>query len=315
MRFKKSQIKAAKLFEKVSFIYKNYFLHDAMFKNQFKDGYTALVCFLKNYAYERQGSPKAYSEIAVECVSRYKGEKEWEVPTEKDAEILWNYYKDIAKEEFNLIKKNKKTGKEEVKVNKSRNPMNNEKKDGIIDKLASENIQNLATHIRDLISKGNTQDAHYFFVGGKVGKESKPIRGIRGIGEKISSFYLRDIVYLAGLDEKNISDLYLLQPIDTWLEQTLKILFKSDVPQKLKEKQTRIVDLCKESGVSSISFNQGAWVLGSQIAGEFKKFNRILNDYAFAQKVIESHIEDKKEYLREVKNVLDSLHNASYNNR
>ncbi|RLF64122.1 MAG: hypothetical protein DRN33_02825, partial [Thermoplasmata archaeon] len=137
MRFKKSQIKAAKLFEKVSFIYKNYFLHDAMFKNQFKDGYTALVCFLKNYAYERQGSPKAYSEIAVECVSRYKGEKEWEVPTEKDAEILWNHYKDIAKEEFNLIKKNKKTGKEEVKVNKSRNPMNNEKKDGIIDKLAS----------------------------------------------------------------------------------------------------------------------------------------------------------------------------------
>ena len=303
MRFKKSQIKAAKLFEKVSFIYKNYFLHDAMFKNQFKDGYTALVCFLKNYAYERQGSPKAYSEIAVECVSRYKGEKEWEVPTEKDAEILWNHYKDIAKEEFNLIKKNKKTGKEEVKVNKSRNPMNNEKKDGIIDKLASDNIPNIAIHVRDYISKDDTQRAYNF------------MKSIRGIGEKISSFYLRDIVYLAGLDEKNISDLYLLQPIDTWLEQTLKILFKSDVPQKLKEKQTRIVDLCKESGVSSISFNQGAWVLGSQIAGEFKKFNRILNDYAFAQKVIESHIEDKKEYLREVKNVLDSLHNASYNNR
>jgi len=303
MRFKKSQIKAAKLFEKVSFIYKNYFLHDAMFKNQFKDGYTALVCFLKNYAYERQGSPKAYSEIAVECVSRYKGEKEWEVPTEKDAEILWNHYKDIAKEEFNLIKKNKKTGKEEVKVNKSRNPMNNEKKDGIIDKLASDNIPNIAIHIRDYISKDDTQRAYNF------------MKSIRGIGEKISSFYLRDIAYLAGLDEKNISDLYLLQPIDTWIEQTLKILFNSDAPQGLKDKQELIVDLCKESGVSSISFNQGAWVLGSQIAGEFKKFNRILNDYAFAQKVIENHIKDKKEYLREVKNVLDSLHNAPYNNR
>ena len=309
MRFKKSQIKAAKLFEKVSFIYKNYFLRDTIFRDQFKDDYKALVCFLKNYAYERQGSPKAYSEIAIECISKYKSEKGWKVFSKEDAEVLWNWYKDIAKEEFNLIEK--KTGNEKVKVNELRNPMS--KKGGIIDKLSSENIPNLAIYIRDLISKGNTRDAHYFFVGKE--SKSKSIRGIRGIGEKISSFYLRDIAYLAGLDEKNISDLYLLQPIDTWIEQTLKILFNSDAPQGLKDKQELIVDLCKESGVSSISFNQGAWVLGSQIAGEFKKFNRILNDYAFAQKVIENHIKDKKEYLREVKNVLDSLHNAPYNNR
>ena len=176
--------------------------------------------------------------------------------------------------------------------------MNKDK--GVIDKLASSNISNIAIYIRDLVSNGNTNQAYDF------------IKSIRGIGEKISSFYLRDIVYLTNLDEKNIPDLHLLQPLDTWLEQTLKILFNSDVPKKLQEKQKLIVDLSKESRVSSISFNQGAWVLGSQISGEFETFKRALTDYDFA-KIVEDHIKEKEEYLREVKNVLDSLRHTSLN--
>jgi len=97
------------------------------------------------------------------------------------------------------------------------------------------------------------------------------------------------------------------QPIDTWIEQTLKILFGSDVPKGLREKQRLIVDLCKESGVSSISFNQGAWILGSQIATEFETFERILTNYNSAQKIIRNHVKEKKEYLRVVENVLNSL--------
>jgi len=37
-----------------------------------------------------------------------------------------------------------------------------------------------------------------------------------------------------------------------------------------EEKQKVIVHLCQESSASSISFNQGAWILGSEIATEFR---------------------------------------------
>lgn len=81
----------------------------------------------------------------------------------------------------------------------------------------------------------------------------------------------------------------------------------------MQEKQKLIVDLCKESEVSSISFNQGAWVLGSQIAGEFETFKTALTDYDFAQKIIGNHIKEKEGYLHEVKNVLDSLRHTADN--
>jgi len=290
MYFNESQINNAKLLEKVSPIYQNYFLSREIFREQFENGYKALVCFLRSYAYERQGAAKAYSKISVKCVSnRYQKGDNWSVPTKDDTKDLWEDYKNIAKSDFNLL--DKKTGK--VKLNETHNPMNEDK--GVIDELASNSIFNIAVHIRDLISSGDTTEAYDF------------IKEIRGIGEKISSFYLRDIVYLSDLDEDNISDLHLLQPIDTWLEQTLEILFNSNVPKNLQEKQKLIVDLCKESEVSSVFFNQGAWVLGSQIAGEFETFKKALTDYNSAQKIIERHIEEKEGYLREVKNVLDSL--------
>lgn len=254
---------------------------------------------MKNYAYERQGSAAAYSKIALKCVSiRYENGNKWSVPSKKDAKDLWKSYKDIARENFNLIDGDKKTGNERAMVNGLRNPMNEDK--GVIDKMASNNIPNIAIYIRDLVSDGNTNQAYNF------------IKSIRGIGEKISSFYLRDIICLTKLEEKNIPDLYLLQPLDTWLEQTLKILF-TDVPKKLSEKQKLIVDLCKESRISSISFNQGAWVLGSQIAGEFETFKRALIDYDFAQKIIEHRIKEREEYLREVKKVLDGLRHTPHN--
>lgn len=290
MNFSESQVGIARFLNRVSPIFQNYFLRKKIFRDQFKNGYKALVCFLRHYAYERQGAAAAYPRIASECVSeKYRNGHNWRVPTQDDAEELWKDYKEIAQNNYNLL--DNRTG--EAKVNETRNPLNAD--GGVVAKLASNSISNIAAHIRDLVRCGNTTEAYHF------------MRGIRGIGEKIASLYLRDIAYLAGLDEKNISDLHLLQPIDTWLEQTLKILLNSDVPKNLQEKQELIVDLCKESDISSISFNQGAWVWGSQIAGEFEAFKSSPKDAFAAQEIIANHIEEKERYLREVRRVLDSL--------
>ncbi|HEC93021.1 MAG TPA: hypothetical protein ENI51_08545 [Candidatus Atribacteria bacterium] len=289
MNFNDQQINIAKLLNRISSIYQNYFLYEEIFKEQFENGYQALVCFLKSYAYERQGAPKAYSRIAIKCISnRFKNVHNWNVPTKDDSKNIWKEYKQIAKNDFN------------IKVNEKQNPLNEDR--GVISKMNLNNISNIAVYIRDLIDSDDTNKAHYF------------MKEIRGIGEKISSFYLRDIVYLAKLGEDNISDLHLLQPIDTWLEQTLEIIFPSKLQNSLREKQKLIVDLCKKSDVSSISFNQGAWVLGSQIAGDFETFKSALTNYDFAQLIISEHINEKERYLSELKNVLGILRNKTDKN-
>jgi len=302
MRFNESQIRAAKLLEKVSFIYHNYYLDDEVYKEQFKDSYKALIVFLKKYAYERQGAAAAYSKIAYRCVSeRYHDGAIWSVPTEEDAKDLWKDYKNMARKDFNLVDTEGRTKGEKIKINELRNPMSED--GGVIDTLASKEISNIAVYVRDFVTSGKTYEAHKFII------------SIRGIGEKIASFYLRDTIYLAGLNEESITDLYLLQPIDTWLEQALEILFVHEAPRKMQEKQKLIADLTKESEVSSISFNQGAWVLGSQIAREFETFKKALTEPDFLQSLIEKHIIENEKYLREAKGVLDSLHCTSFSGR
>ena len=81
------------------------------------------------------------------------------------------------------------------------------------------------------------------------------------------------------------------------------MLFNSNVPKKLEEKQRLIVELSKKAGISSIAFNQGAWVLGSQIAGEFETFEKALTEKGVMREIIEKHIKEKEKYLNVVKKI------------
>jgi len=71
----------------------------------------------------------------------------------------------------------------------------------------------------------------------------------------------------------------------------------------IEEKQRKIVELCKETDVSQIAFNQGAWVIGSQIAGNFNFFRQILKGRN-AQSIIEKRIKEREEYLSEMRRLL-----------
>jgi hypothetical protein len=88
--------------------------------------------------------------------------------------------------------------------------------------------------------------------------------GIRGIGPKIASLYLRDLVDIYDLESKITSeDLGFLQPIDVWVR---RVAHKTGIlgDEKLSDAdiQKRIVCVCRGLGVSALRFNQGAWYLG-----------------------------------------------------
>lgn len=276
----------------LSYIYANHFLSDRIFKEQFFNERQALICFLQNYAHERQGAAQAYKKIALECVNWLFNKKESgsTVPMISDSEVeeAWEKYKEIAKSDFNKIK-----------VNEKRNPLNTDI--GILKRMASHSdpVTNIAVFVRDKIECGKTKEAHDF------------IKSIRGVGEKIASFYLRDIVWLAKIDETKISGahLHLLQPMDTWLEQALQILEPNiRDKEKLEDKQKKIVDMCREANVSACAFNQGAWFFGSQIAKEYKTFQKAIKDINEAKSLLEQHLKEKEQYVKYLKHILKSLH-------
>jgi hypothetical protein len=103
---------------------------------------------------------------------------------------------------------------------------------------------------------------------------------IRGIGKKITSFILRDIVWYLDMEkEVPAGELIYLQPIDTWVRQICLKLWM-DLHEKVDEFiiAKRIIDKCNELGVSSISFNQGAWYFGSQEVKDGKLLERHMRE-------------------------------------
>ena len=99
---------------------------------------------------------------------------------------------------------------------------------------------------------------------GDVKKLYKDLIGIRGIGPKIASLYLRDLVDIYDLENKIApEDLALLQPVDVWVRRVAcKTGIVASEQMSDLDIQKSIVRVCGELGVSALRFNQGAWYLG-----------------------------------------------------
>ena len=109
--------------------------------------------------------------------------------------------------------------------------------------------ENIVTYSIKKIQKGNIKELY------------NELNKIRGIGQKTSSLFLRDLVLLFELKINKKEDAMYLQPIDTWVRKGLEILFgikdKND-----KELKRKIVNICK-SVEDSVKFNAGLWIIGT----------------------------------------------------
>ena len=88
---------------------------------------------------------------------------------------------------------------------------------------------------------------------------------VYGMGTKIKSFILREIVQVFDLEElikKDIESLKLLFPVDTHVRQIIQLIW-SEVKGKKDEKLAEYaIEECKKLKVSPLYFNSGCWVLG-----------------------------------------------------
>jgi len=258
-------------------LFQSYFYKDTSFKEQFDDNYQALICFFKYYAYSRQGAAPAYPKIAIKALQN-KFMRKVKSVTIADAKEVWKNYQEIAKNKYNNLR-----------VNRTHNPACFD--NGLLTVMAKKNITNLASHVKSLIQSNQTKEAHDL------------VDDICGIGTKIASLYLRDIAYLGRIPEDTIKDPYYLQPVDTWIDQAISIIFGHSKPKVLRKKQEMIVKLCEAANVSPIAFNQGAWVLGSQVAGDYSTFEQLTTGQN-AKAIIKEHTEEKKRYVLDAERLL-----------
>jgi hypothetical protein len=214
-------------------------------ENRFK----ALI-HLKEYAYERNisGAASVYKKIANKALSQAGT---W---SSDDAENhIWKIFHEECLSRG--IKPN-------VRVNPLR-PSAGDKKSLFAFARNIPRHESVAVWAFKMISEGKLEEAH------------TAIKSVWGIGDKIASFYLRDIFWLGhGLNPQvTVKADYLLQPIDIWVERAGAALGHSG---KTKVSLARFFSsLEKENKIAHGGANIGCWMLGSNYIRDPVKFDHV----------------------------------------
>jgi len=101
---------------------------------------------------------------------------------------------------------------------------------------------------------------------GNASEAYRALTGISAIGDKLATFYLRDVVLVEGIEAQiRGADYCYFQPVDTWVEQVARSLWtlqRADLGRTLIVKR-KLIEACLAAGVSPLLFNVGAWMVGA----------------------------------------------------
>jgi len=196
-----------------------------------------LEFFLHNGFARAGGEQAGYGNIAVKalgnCVSS-TGSYQALIEKDNAPEIVWVEFEKICEKQGKGV--NKRVNEGVIK--------------GLI-KLSKESFQYNYNPFRYMINKIESSMTDAFLT----------LRNIKGIGDKIASFLLRDIVCILDAEMKiPLKHRIFLQPIDRWIKGIAKYLWK-DINERTPDWviAQRIVDKCEEFEISGVRFNQGAW--------------------------------------------------------
>jgi len=99
---------------------------------------------------------------------------------------------------------------------------------------------------------------------GRLSKVYRRLDQLPSVGDKIGSFFLRDLVDVLDLRAYvKRADRLLLQPVDTWVRQVARKIGIRTGEGDLTGMRKAVVAACDDADADPIRFNQGAWYLGS----------------------------------------------------
>jgi hypothetical protein len=115
---------------------------------------------------------------------------------------------------------------------------------------------------------------------GRIAEAHSALKTVWGVGDKIASFYLRDIFWLGhGLNPAvTIEADYLLQPIDIWVERAGQAL--GHVGKSKVSLARFISSFERENNIAHGGANIGCWILGSNYLDHPQEFRSVLQAIA-----------------------------------
>lgn len=251
-----------RLFENVSCFYRQMLMIPLWNKypNYQNNRIDALAIFLGSYAFERQGRRPDYFHAAVDSLIACQNNL--------SSQCVWNNFKQLLNNQ-NLNHRNNP-------LYPSNNPDNihniNNHKLSIIE--ATLNFPNNTTLSNHFLINHNNDIRHSFTF----------LKSIRGIGDKIASLYLRDLVVVLNINLNNIANRHLLQPIDIWVERTIKTLSGNNNMNK-QQVASWIVNSSANHNCSP-EYIMGIWFYCALIANSEYRLNQSLQNINMAQMLI-----------------------------
>jgi len=98
---------------------------------------------------------------------------------------------------------------------------------------------------------------------GRIKQHYASLLGIRQVGDKVASFYLRDLVSLYELSGFiDDASAFCLQPVDVWVRRIAHTAGIAGPTEKDPAIRNGILKACREEGISPLVFDQGAWYMG-----------------------------------------------------
>lgn len=255
------------LFENISKIYTSRLQKPLWqrYPNCLKDSLDALCIFLEEYAFERQGRNPSYAHAAVEAVRNAKDR-----PIKP--EDIWNDFRRLMN--YNSL-------------NAKNNPLYHVQEDQANCKCIL-CVLGRANEIENII-----KDANVAIKNGNIRERWNRIKEIRGVGDKISSLFLRDIALAGHLPLAQANDRELLQPVDIWVRRTVSFLDPkmTDEHNAIKRPNMDFANWIVNDATDPERFNQGAWYFGAQIAGSEFRLRKACSDINYATELVSKHIE------------------------
>jgi len=112
---------------------------------------------------------------------------------------------------------------------------------------------------------------------------------VNGVGPKIASLFLRDVVLRRG--SYSGADRELLQPVDIWVQRAAASLWFGGVVPSFDVVARRIVTECANDGVNPELVNAGMWYFGAQVARSDRLLDTATRDAAVFDQLLDDYID------------------------
>jgi hypothetical protein len=206
----------------------------------------AVIYFIREFAYERQGASGDYKIAAAEAIEEHAGAH----PDDELSEVVWRAF--LA--HLGLAADGKG-------ANKKLQPLAPSYGNGraLLDVLTDlgDDEYNIIRWARNACSAGYAETAYV------------SLKTIRGISDKIAAFFLRDVISAFDVPEDGIPAAC-FQPIDVWTGRGAVAIAPGlglGVPEGALASAAVLVEAANRADVRAADLNAGIWVFAAQFLG------------------------------------------------